>query len=101
MTTFDPNRLARANDPATSHMAAEDARGLCAAHEERILKALDWPIGMHDATAEQIAERCGLDPVAVNRRMRGLVDRGAVEVTRELRKTRSGRYARVFRRASR
>lgn len=88
MTTFDPTKLARRGDPATSHMAAEDARGLCAKHEAKILEVLH-DFGVKDATAEEIADRCGLDPVAVNRRMRGLLDQGAVEVTHEVRKTRS------------
>ncbi len=88
---FDPHRLARRTDPATSHAAAEQAETLTQDHEHRILICLR-EVGS-PMTADQIAERTGLLSVQVSRRMAALRDEVKVVVAVGVGKTRSGRMA--------
>ena len=64
-TDIDFGALARAGDPQTSHDAAERAAAFGVNHRNRIMAALDAP-----GTIKELAERCGLDHVAVARRMK-------------------------------
>lgn len=73
---FDPHRLARHTDPATSHAAAASAEGLVADHQHRILWCL--ASARSPLTSEEIAARIGLSMVQVARRMAQLRDAGEV-----------------------
>lgn len=92
---FDPARLARREDPQTSKDAASGARELQAHHEHLIVNALHY-MGERGGTKDEIAEVCGIDSVAVARRMAKLRDEGRVaeEGTRTLA---SGRQGTVWR----
>ena len=61
---FEPVR-ARKRDPETSQRSAGNARQFAAGHFALILDALERGPG----TAKEISQRCGLDYVAVNRRI--------------------------------
>lgn len=86
--TFEEVRRARATDPSTSKAAARAAHGLAAEHRSTILRVMraggDW-------TASEIAERCGLTPVQVCRRLAELRADGAIRETVNTRPTPSGR----------
>lgn len=66
MADLDFAKRARAGDPLTSHLAAEQASAFAAAHQAKILGAL---LTQGPGTIYDIAERTGLDSVAVARRM--------------------------------
>ena len=87
---FQPHRLARRKDPETSHQAANAAKGLRAAHSERILELLR---SGHVLAAEQLADGLALSPVQVNRRLAELEDSGLIERTDQRHRNRSGRMA--------
>lgn len=59
-----PAPRARRKDPATSHVAAAKAASFAVSHRNRIMAALSAP-----GTIKEIAERTGIDHVAVARRM--------------------------------
>lgn len=73
--TLDQPRARRA-DPLTSHRAARNARQFAAGHAALILDALAVP-----GTYKQIAERCGLEPHAVARRLKEIETAGLVRRT--------------------
>ena len=87
---FEPHRLARREDPETSHAAARSAHGLRNRHDVLILKDLR---SHPNSTCDSIASRIDLQPVQVSRRMAGLRDRGLVRTTGELGETSTGRKA--------
>lgn len=93
----DARKLARRDDLGTSKAAAERAasRGVKSEHDRRILRALE-ALGSAGGTKNEIAERAGLDDVAVARRMSTLRDRGAVVATGQTRATPSGAAATVW-----
>lgn len=66
--------LARRTDPATSHQAAARATTFLRGHAAQIVEALETID--RALTYYQIAERCGLQPVQVHRRLAALVDAG-------------------------
>ena len=74
--SFEPVR-ARRRDPATSQRAASKAGRFASGHFLLILEAL----AQGDGTAKEIAQRSGLDYVAVNRRMNELQQAGRVALT--------------------
>lgn len=79
---FDPKRLARREDPATSKAAAEGAETLSAQHEGAIVDYLAGLVEGGDRRGrrkDEIAAAIGLSDVAVARRMKRLVERGYVE----------------------
>jgi len=91
--------LARKNDPQTSKEAAKQVQEFSANHKTRILDALNL---LTEATAHEIAPHCGIDSVAVTRRLSELADDGLIYCPNQngcdmTRKTPSGRYARVWR----
>lgn len=58
---------ARSSDPETSHEAAAKAHAFAGTHEAKIIEALATP-----GTIKQLAQRIGIDHVAVARRMKAL-----------------------------
>lgn len=78
--TFEPVR-SRSRDPETSHRAARNARQFAAGHMALILDALTLGPG----TAKELAQRTGLDYVAVARRMNEIQQAGRVVLTGEVR----------------
>lgn len=71
-----PFPQARATDPHTSKEAARRAATFANNHRDRIHAALDTPANIYE-----IAERTGLDHVAVARRMAEMQRMGLVERT--------------------
>jgi predicted ArsR family transcriptional regulator len=61
---FNQAPRARTSNAATSHAAAARVREFDGEHYAKILEALKRP-----GTIHEIAERCGLDPVQVARRL--------------------------------
>lgn len=92
--TFDEIRRSHRHDPETSRIAAASSHGLAAEHRLLILRALRD--AGRDLAAFEIAERCGLTSVQVSRRLRELVDDGALIVTGYARETPAGRPAQTY-----
>jgi predicted ArsR family transcriptional regulator len=93
LTDFDPHSHARADDPATSHAAAESAALFVGKHCDRILACLRRCGAL---TKDEIADRTGLTPVQVDRRLPDLQERGEAEPTGDVRQSRAGRAERVW-----
>ncbi len=91
---FDPERMARTTDPATSHAAAESMREAVARHHWLILGALDQAPRL---SAQQIADRTDIDYVAVGKRMAELRRVHMIERTGTTWPNRSGRKADQYR----
>lgn len=89
----DADPRARRTDPETSHVAAATMREGAAAHRAKIHAVLTDGI---PRTYVEIAEACGLDPIAVARRMLELVRLNRVVRLRETRPTPSGRPAHLW-----
>lgn len=85
--------VARNFDPATSHLAAESARDLQAAHASAIVSALraHGPMGK-----SAIAAAARIEPVAVARRMSELAKAQAVKPTGKHVPSTSGRAEREW-----
>ncbi len=95
MTQLDllaPHRLAHRGDPETSKEAAEGVRNFSGEHYRMILAVLK----SGDYTAHQIADRCPLDMVQVNRRLHEMAKAGLLERTGERRMTPRGGRACVW-----
>lgn len=93
---FDsPRKRYRSEDPRTSRMAAESANPFLHKHHRKILIALD----NEDGTPYEIAERSGLDPAAVFRRMNELEKMKKVFLTGEERRGDTGRLCRVWKKS--
>lgn len=96
---FEPRRLARRADPATSHDAAARVKEFAAGQHETILSVLREH---GPCTAFEVAEHCSLEAHAVGKRMKELFDAGRIRVVLDgngsalTRKTPSGRSARVW-----
>ena len=90
---FRPEIAARRSDPATSRAAASQARALAADHHARILAALR---DRGAAGKSEIAERTGLDGVAVARRMAEMQRAGLVRLTGEQVLSAAGRAEREW-----
>lgn len=85
-TTDRPTSVA-----AASRMADEAA----ATQNRRILRAL-WLSGINGCTREELQTNCEMSGDATRPRVKGLMARGLVEVSDEIRKTASGRNAEVI-----
>lgn len=98
---FEPRRLARRKDPATSKAAAAAVEQFGGKHHQVILDALRQR-GRHGLTFHEIAACCSLDPHAVGRRLGELQRAGLARVlldnagNERMRDTPSGRAARVW-----
>lgn len=79
LSIFSPPR-ARKRDPLTSHRAAAKVNEFAESHRSRILAAMTEPV-----TPREIAERTGMDYVAVQRRMKEIQTLGLAELTGEQR----------------
>lgn len=84
---------ARRTDPATSHEAAAKAKAFQGEHHRRILEAL----AAGPAGASGIAERCGLVPHQVNKRIHELARAGSIVETGRTVRSASGRGEREWR----
>lgn len=99
--TVEPRKLARRNNPATSHAAARRVSEFAKQHHAQILGALSQhPAGL---TVHEIAGMCRLDAHAVGKRMNELEKAGQVYVFTDVmthepmtRKGPTGRLARVW-----
>ena len=91
---FNPVRLARKTDPATSKEAAERVREFFAGHAQKVLDCLK---AHGPQTPEQIGARIGLDPYAIRKRLPELERAGFAQPTGETAPTASGRSQRVWR----
>jgi hypothetical protein len=85
---------ARRHDPATSHMAANEARTLASEHKAKVLRALK---ALGTAGKDQIARHTGLFGIQVSRRTSDLRDDGLIEATGELVKSDAGRKETAWR----
>jgi len=87
---FDARKLARAENPRTSHAAAAGVRAFRTGHHAQILAVMacgaDW-------TADEIAAKCCLDRHQVGRRLNELERHGLVRKTANQRDTGTGRLA--------
>lgn len=93
MAETDFAKRARADDPLTSHLAAERVQEFGCAHQAKIMGSLltQGPGSIYD-----IAERTGLDPVAVARRMAELEELHAARPTEQTKLSPKGRSCRVW-----
>lgn len=84
---------ARKTDPDVSYEAAARAVEFAGAHCDRILACLrvHGPL-----TKDEIADRTGLSPVQVDRRLPDLRKRGQAAPTGDVRQSHSGRAERVW-----
>lgn len=88
--------MARRTDPATSHMAAKQAKELAAKHARMILATLEahGPLGV-----DGIAARCNITGHACGKRMSELERAGRVVLTGRTVPSTSGRAQREWRAA--
>lgn len=78
----EPTKLARRENPDTSHAAASLVGSFAHAHHTAIVNALlasDNSLNVYD-----IGKRCGLEPHAIGKRMKELQTAGIVEVDTDL-----------------
>lgn len=87
---FDPERLARRDDPATSQEAAQRVGELRGRHFTAILGALVHGVAL---AVEEIEDRTELTAWQIGRRMKELEEAGLVRRTGERHVNRSGRSA--------
>jgi hypothetical protein len=83
---MDALHLARATDPVTSHVAAENVHKFAAGHKERILAAMAVCLqvcAVRGATAHEIAAESGLTFHQVDRRMNELLKADKVRRVRD------------------
>ena len=71
------SHLHRTHDPQTSVLAAQRALAFRESHEARICRMLS-AFGGIGATYREIAHACGMEPVAVARRLKGMEARGMI-----------------------
>lgn len=92
--TLDELRRSRRDDPETSKAAAAKSHGLAAAHCA-LIRGVLWA-SAYPLTSHEIAERCGLQPVQVSRRLGQMRDEGDIVVA-GIAETPSGRTAQTWR----
>lgn len=83
------------NHTATSIAAAESVRGTAATDRQRILEAIR-AASIHGMTREQIEVATGLSGNTVRPRCAELLAAGTIEEAGEIRRTTSGRAAKVL-----
>ena len=91
--TFKSRMLARNSDPQTSHKAAKQVSVFANNHHRKIYEALQT---MKDGTFYEIAERSGLEPASVWRRLNEMEKDGLIQTTGEERKGPTNRLCRVW-----
>ena len=87
---MEAKRLHRHNDPHTSVEAAAKVDTFVAGHEAKCYEAI---CNAQGATYREIAEACGLEPVACARRLSSMEKRGLI---RRLRDTVTGKHLTRF-----
>lgn len=87
------SHLSRRDDPITSHQAADGVKHFGKAHIDQIVITLKLCGPM---TADEIAQCCELDKYQICRRLPEAETQGLVRATDAIRKTASGRAARVW-----
>jgi predicted ArsR family transcriptional regulator len=92
--TYRSRMLARNQDPQTSHKAAKQVSVFANNHHRKIYQALQT---IKDGTFYEIAERSGLEPSSVWRRLNELERDGLIQPTGEERRGPTGRMCRVWR----
>jgi predicted ArsR family transcriptional regulator len=93
MEAIEDLPLFRRTDPATSRLAASDAKRFRGEHHRQILEALTAAPG----GASAIAARCGLLPHQVNKRLHELAKAGLIVETGRMAVSASGRQEREWR----
>jgi len=88
-------RRRRTTDPDTSHQAARQVGQFAHDHHVEIMRVLETAAA--PMTARAIAQRCGLDHIAVSRRMHELVRDGLACDSGERHITETGRKAIAWR----
>lgn len=83
------------NGTATSIAAAESIRGTAATDRQRVLERIR-AAGIHGLTREQIEVATGLSGNSVRPRVAELIAAGTIEEAGEIRRTSTGRAARVL-----
>ena len=91
---IDFEKRARRDDPETSHAAARRVSEFASEHHAKIQGSL---MQQGPGTIYELAERTGLDHVAVARRLPELEELGTAEPTDETRPSPKGRACRVWR----
>ena len=92
--TFKSRMLARNSDPQTSHKAAKQVSVFANNYHRKIYEALQT---MKDGTFYEIAERSGLEPASVWRRLNEMEKDHLIQQTGEERKGPTNRLCRVWR----
>ena len=92
--TYRSRMLARNQDPQTSHKAARQVSIFQNTHHRKIYEALQT---MKDGTFYEIADRSGLEPSSVWRRLNEMEKDGLIQPTGEERRGPTGRMCRVWR----
>ena len=92
--TYASRKLARNSDPKTSHKAARQVSIFQNNHHRAIYQALQT---MKDGTFYEIAERSGLEPASVWRRLNEMEKGGLIQPTGGERRGPTGRMCRVWR----
>ena len=85
--------LARGNDPLTSFQAADSAKAFIRTHEKNITIALSM---CGPACVNKIAKIADMEPHAVGKRMKALLESGEVALTGRIVKSDSGRNQREW-----
>ena len=83
----------RRTDPRTSHLTAQAIGPVLPSHHQRILETLRE---CQPATYTEIASRSGMQPVAVGRRLAGMVRLELIVQLKETRDTPSGHPAFLY-----
>jgi hypothetical protein len=91
---YQPERHHRATDPSTSRDSARAAEATATSHRLTVLAALRE---RGPGTQSEVADRCGLLPHQVNKRLADLHAGAAIEPTGEHRCGHAGRAERVWR----
>lgn len=86
-------KLRRNSNPETSDKSAQTVIEFGYGHQRKIYETL---CGMTDGTFYEIAEKSGLEPASVWRRLNEIEKTGHIETTGEERKGPTGRLCRVW-----
>ncbi len=94
-TTHPPAGIYSTASPTSQAAAARVDEENAATQARKVLRAL-WLAGINGCTREELQATCEMSGDATRPRVKGLMARGLVEVSDEIRKTASGRSAEVL-----